>query len=294
MNATTFGRGGRPGLARAPPATCSTPRTDDDSDIPAHRAGPDKDIDMPKKTQSSSGKALTTTRSTALQPARDTLRQMGGRELVRVDAVFHVPAVHPSGAGPWKNEADKIAWIDDMSGYGCIIRRSPTKRHLCGYVSVPPGHPLFGRHIGTMGDFLIGVHGGLDYAAACQARQAEEVSICHPSDNRTRRIVPEGFQQNVHVNEVAAGQIGDRHDDAWWFGFSCDQVTDITPTTREESRPNGLLDGVNRPTYKDEAFVYAQCVRLAAQLKAIEEGRDPRDADPGPRSVVYAPHRTEG
>lgn len=250
---------------------------------------------MTKKKQTGTGKALATTRPTAIQPARDTMHRMeGGGDLVRVDAVFRVPAVHPAGPGPWAMEADKIAWVDDMSGYGCIIRRSPTKKHLCGYVSVPPGHPLFGRHINTMGDFLISVHGGLDYAAACQNWEREEVSVCHPSDNRTRRIVPEGFQQNVHVNEVAAGQIGDRHDDAWWFGFSCDQVTDITPTTREESRPNGLLDGVNRPTYKDEAFVYAQCVRLAAQLKAIEEGRDPRDADPGPRSVVYTPHRTEG
>lgn len=250
---------------------------------------------MTKKKQTGTGKALATTRSTAIQPAHDTMHRMeGGGDLVRVDAVYRVPAVHPAGPGPWALEADKIAWVDDMSGYGCIIRRSPTKGHLCGYVSVPPGHPLFGRRIGTMEDFLIGVHGGLDYAAACQARQAEEVSICHPSDNRTRRIVPEGFQQNVHVNEVAAGQIGGRHDDAWWLGFSCDQVTDITPTTREPSRPEGLLDGVNRPTYKDEAFVYAQCVRLAAQLKAIEEGGDTRIADPGPRSVVYAPHRTEG
>jgi hypothetical protein len=251
---------------------------------------------MTKKKQTGAGKALATTGSTAIQPARDTMHRMeGGGDLVRVDAVFHVPAVHPSGSGPWKNEADKIAWTDDMSGYGCIIRRSPTKKHLCGYVSVPPGHPLFGRRISTIEDFLIGVHGGLDYAAACQARDPEEKSICHAGGpQRIVRIVPDGFQQNVHVNEVAAGQIGDRHDDAWWFGFSCDHATDITPTTREESRPNGLLDGVNRPTYKDEAFVYAQCVRLAAQLKAIEEGRDPRDADPGPRSVVYAPHRTEG
>lgn len=250
---------------------------------------------MPKKTQTGTGKALATTNSTALHPVRDIVRQMGDGPLVRVDAVFHVPAVHPTGSGPWKNEADKIAWTDDVSGYGCIIRRSPTKKHLCGYVSVPPGHPLFGRRIDTMGDFLIGVHGGLDYSAACQRTEPEDRSVCHPGGRITReRIVPEGFQQNVHVNEVAAGQIGDRHDDAWWFGFSCDQVTDITPTTREESRPNGLLDGVNRPTYKDEAFVYAQCVRLAAQLKAIEEGRDPRDADPGPRSVGYAPHRTEG
>lgn len=252
---------------------------------------------MPKKKQTGAGKALTTTKpATALQPTRDAVHQMqGGGDLVRVDAVYRVPAVHPSGSGPWRNEADKIAWTDDMSGYGCIIRRSPTTKHLCGYVSVPPGHPLFGRRIDTMGDFLIGVHGGLDYSAACQNWQPEERSVCHAGGpQRIVRIVPESFRQNVHVNEVAAGQIGNAHDDAWWFGFSCNQSCDITPTTRAPVRTDGLLDGVNQATYKDEAFVYAQCVRLAAQLKAIEEGRDPRDADPGPQSVVYTPHRTEG
>lgn len=243
----------------------------------------------------------TTTRTKALatvaQPIRDVTHTMAGStDLVRVDAVFHVPSVHPGGPGPWQSEADKISWTDEMSGYGCIIRRSPTEeRHLCGYVSVPPGHPLFGRRHGNLDDLLIGVHGGLDYSAACQAREPEDRSVCHPGGRISReRIVPEGFRQNVHVNDVAAGQIANGHDDAWWFGFSCNHTGDITPGTRAASRSDQLLDGVNHPTYKTEAFVYQQCVRLAAQLKAIEEGRDPRDADPGPPSTVYNPHRTKG
>lgn len=233
---------------------------------------------MPKKkTTRSTGKALTTTAA----PRRDLIRPMhGGGELVHIDAVFNVPAVHPSEPGPWAGEADKIAWTDAMTGLGCIIRRSPRGQHLCGYVSVPPGHPLFGRNVGTLGDHLIGVHGGLDYSAACQASEPEEISICHPGDGDTLRLVSPTFRQKVHANEAA-----ESGDDAWWFGFSCDKAGDVKPAAQARRRADQLLDGVVDLSYKTEAFVYRECVRLAAQLKAIGEGRDPRDADPGPIAI---------
>jgi len=199
--------------------------------------------------------------------------------LVRVDAVYHVPSVHPSIDGPWANEADKIAWTDPMSGYGCIIRRSPERQHLCGYVSVPPGHPLFGREHGTLTGIPIGVHGGLDYSNACEENEPENRSICHVAASVR-------FHEEVRRNEAAD------HDDAWWFGFSCDQRDDVVPL--ETRRPRGDKTpafGVDDPTYKTEAFVYQECIRLAAQLKAIEQNRDPRSADPGP--TVIAPSGLE-
>lgn len=236
-----------------------------------------------KKNTGSGGKAL----ATIPQPQRDLIHPMaGGGELVRVDAVFSVPAVHPREPGPWAREADKIAWTDPMTGLGCIIRRSPIGQHLCGYVSVPPGHPLFGRRVNTMRDHLIGVHGGLDYSAACQAWEPEEISVCHPSEGVARRLVSPTFKQKVHANEVA-----ESGDDAWWFGFSCDKADDVKPDAQARYRADQLLDGVVDPTYKTEAFVYRECVRLAAQLKAIGEGRDPRDADPGPSVINQIPRR---
>lgn len=71
-------------------------------------------------------------------------------------------------------------------------------------------------------------------------------------------------------------------------------MDDITPTTRARGRTDHLLDGVGNPTYKTEAFVYRECLRLAAQLHAIGEGRDPREADPGPVANGYDPRRNEG
>lgn len=208
---------------------------------------------------------------------RRRLKEDGG--LVPVDAVYHVPSVHPVEAGPWSLEADKIAWTDQMSGYGCIIRRSIERGHLCGYVSIPPGHPLYGRELGSLTGITIGVHGGIDYSNACEGHLPENRSVCHV-------VASPGIQQEVNRNVAA-----DR-DDAWWFGFSCDQRDDIVPL--ENRRPRGDKTpafGVDDPTYKTEAFVYGECVRLAAQLKAIEQNIDPRTADPGP--TVIAPSGLE-
>lgn len=229
---------------------------------------------MPKK------KPPTITLPVIVNPAvelRRPWKDAGG--LVQVDAVYHVPDVHPVSDGPWANEADKVAFTDPMTGYGCIIRRSPNGQHLCGYVSVPPTHPFFGREHGTLTGIMIGVHGGLDYSEECQDWESEDRSIC---DVVVGRLVPEDFKQRVHANEAA-----DRHGDAWWFGFSCDQRTDLVPEdTRRPHHEKAPVFGVDEPTYKTEAFVYGECVRLAAQMRAIEQNRDPRLADPGPTVIV--------
>lgn len=200
----------------------------------------------------------------------ELVRTMGGfGSLVRVDAVYHVQKVHPSDDGPWAVEADKVAWTDPLTGYGCIIRRSPAGGHLCGYVSVPPGHPLFGRRLGSFVGLGIGVHGGIDYAAECEDWQDEDRSVCH--------VLPADFQQSVYANAAA-----ERGDDAWWLGFSCNQSGDILPDPRNGRSRVAPRAGLEEPTYKTEGFVYQECVRLAAQLKAIEDGRDPQQSDPGP------------
>lgn len=218
-------------------------------------------------------------------PVRALVRSMNGSSaMVKVDAVYHVPDVHPKEKGPWEGEADKIAWTDELSGYACIIRRTaPSEgQHLCGYVAVPPRHPLFGRRHGTLVGIGIGVHGGLDYSDACQHRVPEERSICHvPTESAFAR----------YGDEIVHSINADLHDDAWWFGFSCKQLNDVIPagTRISDGSRRWLRRGVDDRTYKTEGYVYAECVRLAIQLKAIEEGRDPETADPGPTQMVAFP-----
>jgi hypothetical protein len=209
-----------------------------------------------------------------------------GDEIVTVDAVYINPAARPTKGGPWDGEADKVAWTDVMSGYACIILRD-AKKHLRGFVAVPPGHPFFGRHVNTLVGYAIGVHGGLDYSANCQRHEPEYRSICHVgADGRRRNVrVVISRPEVIHSQDAAVP-----HDDAWWLGFSCNHPGDAWPGFLGELASHEPAPGLNEPTYKDERYVYRECVRLAAQLKAVEEGRHPSDADPGPTAMAYDVH----
>lgn len=48
------------------------------------------------------------------------------------------------GAGPWQDEPDLVEWRSPVAPYPLLILRGGMGA-LCGYVGVPPGHPLHGR-----------------------------------------------------------------------------------------------------------------------------------------------------
>ncbi|URW75039.1 hypothetical protein M9980_10770 [Sphingomonas donggukensis] len=195
--------------------------------------------------------------SIAPAPPPTTIRQMGN-ELVRVDAVYHVQDVAPNSPGPWNIEAEKVAWIDAATGYGCIIRRSAGGGHLEGYVGVKPGHPLFGYSASALRDLGLRVHGGINYAEPCLGPEPEDRSVCHISlDERMRTS-----QTPVHAQA---------RDDMWWIGFECNQPTDLVPKQRASSASSQLLGTVEQ-VYRDEGYVLDQCRWLAEQMKAIGDG----------------------
>lgn len=213
-----------------------------------------------------------------VEPSADVaVARRFGDELVAVEAVYHVRELRPSGDGPWSTEADKIAWTDPMTGFGCIIRRSSRGGHLCGYVGVAPDHPLFGFRPAALAGLGLHAHGGIVYADGCRDRDPEDRSICHVS----RSVVLEGVRQEAFENREAR-----RHDDRWWFGFECDQPYDVLPDHPLGYARQDGLDGVNRRVYRDEAYVHGECRRLAAQLKAIGDGDDPAEAAGPPRPVL--------
>lgn len=59
----------------------------------------------------------------------------------------------------WESEPDYVDW--ESHGLKCEIRRVEKFGHLCEYVSVPAGHPLYGKHYNNV---EIAVHGGLTYS----------------------------------------------------------------------------------------------------------------------------------
>lgn len=90
---------------------------------------------------------------------------------------------------PWKAEPDFVEFKHD--GFHCVIVRNLDLGHLCGYVGVPKGHPLFGKDYNHLEGTKIIVHGGLTYAKD----QA-------PGSNK------KGL---------------------WWFGFDCAHHQDLIP-----------------------------------------------------------------
>ena len=168
--------------------------------------------------------------------------------------LFKIPARHPHGEGPWDNEADKIAWIDERTGIPCIILRQ-TNGTLSGYAAVEPGHPLYGyNHDAIPSELRVVSHGGLNYAEACNQTMPEAVSVCHVEPpKRPHSDMPDRFA----------------HDgDLWWFGFDTNHAYDFVPNERI---PQGqrIHDG---KVYRDQAYAYRECIKLAAQLHRIETG----------------------
>ena len=140
------------------------------------------------------------------------------------------------GPGPWQDEPDRLEWRH--AGLACLITRVPESGHLCGYVAVPPGHPVHGKDYydgDGDGDLVdISAPGGLTYADKCQG------VVCH---------VP------------APGE----PDDVWWLGFDCAHYGDFCPAA---SSKFGWHEA--GATYKTIEFVKAAVNLLAEQLQAKE------------------------
>ena len=183
--------------------------------------------------------------------------------------VYRVPSVHPSGAGPWTAEADKVSWLDAPTGLPCIMRRSEDGA-LSGFVGVGPSHPLFGFSEEALPhDPPIEVHGGIDYAEACDEYQNPAVSICHVHDRR-------GAWARDPATATAVAALPTQ---LWWFGFSCNHSYDPVPRSHHRQ----ALSTENGRVYRDETYVAREIAWMAEQLDAIAEGRDPSPSSRGDR-----------
>jgi hypothetical protein len=142
-------------------------------------------------------------------------------------------------AGPWTGEPDKAQWVDEATGLDCLAVRNRIGA-WCGYVGVPPGHPLHGA---DYEDPDVDVHGGLTYASPCQEDRLE--GICH---------VPEPG----------------RPADVWWFGFDCAHLGDMSPYDAKDrfADPGARIWKYRTDdVYRDLGYVRLECGSLAAQLK---------------------------
>jgi hypothetical protein len=188
--------------------------------------------------------------------------------------VYFVDDAKPRDEGPWIGEADKLAWVDAATGYECIVMRSNPRGYLSGYVGVPEGHPLFGWNHAAIPDELgVEVHGGLTYSR-----------VCDEGPSPRRRLVSEVRRIcHVYVEAPLVHATGHRaHPGQWWFGFQCDHVYDVVPGDRIGTRR--FMGAETEAEYRDDSYVVREVRNLAAQLRAIADGRPvpPREGPPIP------------
>lgn len=199
--------------------------------------------------------------------------------------VYRNPDRRPSGDGPWNKEADKVSWIDDETGLGCIMLRQKNGT-ISGYVGVGPEHPLFGFEAEAVPIGISNsVHGGVTYGKACEVNRferrahgkprQERYTVCHTTWVRTVRDY-----RTVQTTE------DDFHEDLWWLGFDTGHPGDLVPHGRYGERRKGDL-------YRDQAFVYANCIELARRLKSLIE-QDADDDETGAQPPQLPPPAEDG
>jgi hypothetical protein len=153
--------------------------------------------------------------------------------------------------GPWRDEPDKVVWVDEKTGLDCMIRRGGGGA-LCGYVGVGPDHLWFGKsycdclidcgnefcYEHTM-DGTLEVHGGVTFAGMCSDEGHPEEDICHISPAPV-----------------------------YWIGFDCGHYQDLRPsaTSARNGLPSLVFPG---DVYRGLAYVIAEVEALAVQLSAV-------------------------
>ncbi len=139
-------------------------------------------------------------------------------------------------SGPWDDEPDRIEWRN--GGLPCLMLRQ-RMGIWCGYVGVPPSHPLFGAKVYEDAVERLQVHGSVTFGSECIGEPPE--AVCH---------VPR-VDETGHV---------------YWFGFDHAHGGDVIPTCKGVFKHPSAPVVFGDQSYKDESYVKDQVNRLAEQL----------------------------
>jgi hypothetical protein len=152
--------------------------------------------------------------------------------------------------GPWKLEPDKMLWIDEDTGYECLIKRIRNISHLCGYVGITKEHPLYKTSLLQFrrDDTLIkyfDVHGMITMSYPGKLFSEEP-----GPDHKLGRTF---FDNMPNPNEI------------WWIGMDFVQNEDIIPIISDDVNDNN-----GERIYRDIGYVTKEVTKLALLLHRFE------------------------
>lgn len=165
--------------------------------------------------------------------------------------------------GPWTSELyDRAQWTDRGTGYHCLAIRSDMGV-WCGYVGIPPEHPLYG--------------GDVENAPI-------NASYSGPTDDH-HYIEPDPPSEFATIDENdprSALDVISLRPLLWFYGFDCGHHNDINPMSESMFARTGLslkfpADRKPVPTYKDLDHVVDRCADLAKTLKHFDGRARPED-----------------
>jgi len=164
---------------------------------------------------------------------------------------WRFPVMRPPGDGPWSDEPDKAQWVDPTTDLDCLAVRNDGGA-WCGYVGLPPEHPLYGTDFHALPADITAHGDRLNYSDFCAEIDSAEDGpyICHvPEPGRPVKV--------------------------WWLGFHCAGAWDVSPT-RDAQLAELIPDFPPMPTdyprvtYKPFSYVQAEVTCLAVQLRRQE------------------------
>lgn len=160
--------------------------------------------------------------------------------------------------GPWKDEPDEVSWVDQNSGFLCLIRRAPMSGHLNGYVGVVPSDALY---------------------------RISAYTTLYDGDNK--EFLPEGrdvldLNLKVHGGVTWSNKLSEVSTSIWWFGFDTAHHLDRVPLSpdfhlREKLKELGKDDSsipsfeIPGAQYRDIEYVRGQVCDLAEQIWEISK-----------------------
>ena len=145
--------------------------------------------------------------------------------------------------GPWMNEPDYEEFYH--AGVRCVIKRTPSGGHLCGYVAIPRGHPDYCK-INTddesSGHYR--VHGGITYA---------------------EKTLPPIYDTGL-----------------WWIGFDCAHAGDFCPRHSMASDKDESYRDIGFVRFECAKLAAAVCLRGGGKPSDAEKSTHGGPAFPIP------------